>query len=131
MMYNKIVLDYFFSPQHVGVIDLTHPLAVIFESKQKNQGGIEFYMQCSQDKVIECVCFKTNGNPYLIASLEWLCREIDGRLIDQLPPIDYQLLVNALCIPVHQYPLALRVINVFKETLTLMNNKLLYQEHHS
>ncbi|CAM4431331.1 MAG: hypothetical protein LEGION0403_FIIPPAGN_01084 [Legionella sp.] len=130
MMYNKTVLDYFFSPAHVGIIDL-NDYTVVVKNNQKKQGTIELYMQCGQDRVIQRICFKTNGNPYLIAGLEWLCRQIEGKLIDELPSIDYQLLVNVLNIPVTQYPLALRIFSVFKETLILMNNKLLPNEQHT
>ncbi|USQ12565.1 iron-sulfur cluster assembly scaffold protein [Legionella lytica] len=130
MMYNKTVLDYFFSPAHVGIIDLNDHTVVV-KNNQKKQGTIELYMQCGQNRVIQRICFKTNGNPYLIAGLEWLCRQIEGKLIDELPPIDYQLLVNELSIPVTQYPLALRIFSVFKETLILMNNKLLPNEQHT
>lgn len=119
-----------FLPEHVGIIDLNnHTVAV--KNNQKSQGTIELYMQCGQDRVIQRICFKTNGNPYLIAGLEWLCRQIEGKQIDELPPIDYQLLVKELNIPVTQYPLALRIFSVFKETLILMNNKLLANEQHT
>jgi nitrogen fixation NifU-like protein len=129
-MYNKTVLNYFFSPAHAGIIDLNDHTVVV-KNNQKKQGTIELYMQCGRDRVIQRVCFKTNGNPFLIAGLEWLCRQIEGKLIDELPPIDYQSLVNELNIPVTQYPLALRIFSVFKETLILMNNKLLPNEQHT
>ncbi|WP_196398926.1 iron-sulfur cluster assembly scaffold protein [Legionella saoudiensis] len=130
MMYNKTVLDYFFSPEHVGTIDLNDH-SVVVKNNQKKQGTIELYMQCGSERIIQHICFKTNGNPYLIAGLEWLCRQVEGKLIDELPPIDYQLLVNELDLPVAQYPLALRIFSIFKETLILMNNKLLQSKQHT
>ena len=42
MMYNKTVHDYFFSPRHVGVIDLNLSFTVIVKNSQKGQGTIEF-----------------------------------------------------------------------------------------
>lgn len=131
MMYNNTVYDYFFSPRHVGIIELNHDLVVVFKNKQKGQGTIEFYMQCGQDRLIQKVCFKANGNPYLIAGLEWLCRQLEGQSLDKVPPIDYQLLINELDIPVTQYPLALRVVHIFKESLILMNNRLPHEGRHS
>ena len=124
MMYNKTVQDYFFSPQHVGLIDLSSDLTVVFANTQKDQGTIEFYMQCTQDGIIQRVCFKTNGNPYLIAGLEWLCRQVEGLPLDKAPQIDYQELINDLNIPVSQYPLALRIVGIYKETLSLMNKRM-------
>lgn len=123
MMYNEIIKDCFFSPQHVGVIDLNDEGAVVVKNSQKGQGTIEFYMQCGRDKLIQRVCFKSNGNPYLIAGLEWLCRRLEGRITDDVPQIDYQLLIKELNIPVAQSPLALRIAAVYKEILVLMKNK--------
>jgi nitrogen fixation NifU-like protein len=130
MMYNNTVRDCFFSPRHVGVIDLSHKLAVVFKNNQKGQGIIEFYMQCGQDRVIQKVCFKTNGNPYLIAGLEWLCRQLEDQSIDKIQQIDYQLLIKELDLPVTQYPLALTIIGVFKEILSLMKSRLPHEGKH-
>ena len=116
MMYNNTVRECFFYPRHAGVIDLSQDLVVVFKNNQKGQGNIEFYMQCGQDRVIQKIRFKTNGNPYLIAGLEWLGRQLEGQYIDAIRQIDYQLLINELDIPTPQYPLALRVVNVFKES---------------
>lgn len=123
MMYNKIIKDCFFFPQHVGVIDLNDEGAVVVKNSQKGQGTIEFYMQCGRDQLILRVCFKSNGNPYLIAGLEWLCRQLEGRTTDDVPQIDYQLIIKELNIPVAQSPLALRIAAVYKEILVLMKNK--------
>ncbi|KTD03533.1 iron-sulfur cluster assembly scaffold protein [Fluoribacter gormanii] len=120
MMYNKIVRDCFFSPKHVGVVDLNDQLAVVVKNNQKGQGVIELYMQCNPDDTIVKACFKTNGNPYIIASLEWLCRQLEGMSIMTAPQIDYQLIVKELDIPVAQYPIALRIVDVYKEVLFLM-----------
>ena len=69
-------------------------------------------------------CFKANGNPYVIASLEWLCRQLEGRSIDTASQIDYQRIVKELEIPVAQYPIALRLVFIKKylieETYILM-----------
>ncbi|KTD55647.1 putative iron-sulpher cluster proteins NifU [Legionella santicrucis] len=125
MMYNKIVQDYFFLPKHVGIIDTNHALAVMVKNNQKNQGTIELYMQCDSKGAIIRVCFKTNGNPYVIASLEWLCRQLEGKTIDDVPEIDHLLIINDLDIPIAQYPIALRIIDIYKEVLFLIKNKLL------
>lgn len=118
--YNKIVHDCFFAPQHVGILDLKNCFTVVFKNTQQNQGKIEFYMQCNNDRTIMRACFKTNGNPYVIASLEWLCRQLEGKNINSLPPIDYLRIINELDIPVEYYPVALRVIDAYKEALFLM-----------
>lgn len=125
MMYNKVVQDCFFLPKHVGVLDLTASFTVHFGSSQINQSmtKIELYLQCTESALVYKACFKAIGNPYVIASLEWLCRQIEGRELSQLPAINYQILVKELDIPTHQYPIALQVEDVYKEVLILMKKK--------
>ncbi|KTD59838.1 putative iron-sulpher cluster proteins NifU [Legionella sainthelensi] len=123
MMYNKIVQDYFFLPKHVGVIDLNHALTVMVKNSQKNQGIIELYLQCDSEGKILRACFKTNGNPYVIAGLEWLCRQLEGKAIDNVPQIDHLLIIKNLDIPIAQYPIALRILDIYKEVMLLIKNK--------
>jgi nitrogen fixation NifU-like protein len=126
MVYNNTVRDYFFSPRHIGVLDINQDFVVVFKNNQKGQGDIEFYMQCSPESVIQKVCFKTNGNPYLIAALEWLCRQLEGQSVDKMFFLGHEALIKELGIPRLHYPLAVRVMQVLKESLTLMNQKLAY-----
>lgn len=131
MMYNKMVQSCFFSPKHVGVLDVNDRLVVGVTNHQVGQGAIEFFMQCQRDMSISRVCFKTNGNPYLVAGLEWLSRQLEGQSIETIPQIDYQVLIKELDIPVTQYPLALRILVVFKEIVILMKSKLGSEVQHS
>lgn len=126
MMYNKVVEDCFFLPRHAGVIDLTAPLTVHFSSSQKNQSltKIELYVQCTKNGVISKACFKAVGNPYVIAALEWLCRQIEGVQIENLSPFNYQVLIKELAMPMKHYPIALQVEDVYKEILVLMRKKI-------
>lgn len=125
MMYNKIVEEYFFLPRHVGVIATDTPLSVHFRSGQPEQSVlIGLYMSCASDGLIKKMTFKAKGNPYVIAAMEWLCRQVEGVTIDKLPSIDYQLLIKELKIPMNQYPVALQIEDVYKETVVLMKKKL-------
>lgn len=126
MMYNQIVKDCFFLPRHVGTLDVENPLVSHTHSGHKNQTKvIEFYMQCrDSDGEIVKACFKANGNPFVIAALEWICREIEGQHLAHLPVISYQILIKVLEIPTSQYPVALLVEGVYKDSLLLMKNKL-------
>ncbi|BCA95745.1 hypothetical protein TUM19329_21060 [Legionella antarctica] len=125
-MYNEIVEDCFFLPQHVGIIDLASPLTVHFRSSQNNLSAtrIDLYLQCTKRSLISKARFRAIGNPYVIAALEWLCRQSQGRELDSVMSITYQTLIKELEIPTHQYPVALQVEDVYKEVLTLMKKKL-------
>lgn len=125
MIYNKIVQDCFFQPRHVGVLDTTQPLTVLFSSRQQNPSNtlIDLSMQCTKNGLVKKICFKVTGNPYVVAALEWLCRQIEGRQFTDLPVIDYLLLIKELEIPNKHYPIALQVENVYKEVLVLMKKK--------
>lgn len=125
MIYNNIVEDCFFQPRHAGMIDLNAPLTVHFRSSQKNQSLtiIDLYMQCTNIGFISQMRFKATGNPYVIAALEWLCRQLEGRTLENLPLINYQILIKELAISTIQYPIAIQVEDVYKEVLTLMKKK--------
>lgn len=121
MMYNKIVHDCFFFPRHIGILDCSIPRTVYFRVGHFSQNTIiDLYMQCdSARKVIE-VCYKTNGNPYLIAALEWLCRQTNGKNFDELH-LNQEELIKLLEIPTNQTPLILYVKDVYTEVLNLMS----------
>lgn len=127
MMYNKLVQDCFFQPRHVGVLDVTDPLVAHYSYKMMHQKPIiliELYMQCSRVGLINKACFKANGNPYVLAALEWLCQKIEGTNITNSPSINYQMLINVLEIPNSQYPVALVIEDVYKEALALMKKNI-------
>ncbi|HAT1594846.1 TPA: hypothetical protein JAN72_01230 [Legionella pneumophila] len=124
MMYNKIVRDYFFQPQHTGTLDLNDPFAIGVQSQQANQlNTVHFYIKYDKDKTISRARFKTNGNPYVIAAMEWICCQIEGKTLETLPLIDFQILINVLQMPNSQYPVAVQIEGIYKEVLTLMRKK--------
>ncbi|KTD32452.1 NifU family transporter iron binding protein [Legionella moravica] len=125
MMYNKIVQDCFFQPRHIGILDLSEPLVSYCRIEQhKPRIIIDLYIQCSRTGLITTVCFKTNGNPFVIAGMEWLCRNLEGTDLMKTETISYQMLINTLEIPVSQYPVALLINDVYQESLILMKKKL-------
>ncbi len=131
MMYNKLVEDCFFHPSHVGELDINEPLTGHHERNMRHQNAtiaIKLYIQCTHAGLIHRACFKAIGNPYVIAALEWLCRQIEGFSLDKLPPINYQILISVLEIPTSQYPVALIIEGIYKEVLALINKKIMGYE---
>ena len=125
MLYNKLVQDCFFQPRHVGTLDLTEPLVSYYRiEQQKPRVIIDLYIQCSCIGLITKVCFKANGNPFVIAAMEWLCRRVEGTDVMKPESVNHQLLINELEIPLSQYPVALLIEDVYKESLILMKKKL-------
>lgn len=123
-MYNNIVQEYFFSPAHVGVLNLDEPFGAHYRSNLAGQGVvIDLYVQCTPAKDVNRVCFKANGNPYLIAALEWISRQLEGRNLDSLPQINHQMLVEQLDIPHQLYPVAIQVDTIYKEVILLLNKQ--------
>lgn len=121
MRYNRIVEEYFFNPEHVGILDLSVPRTVCVSSADfsSNRTVIKLYMHCDKQHIVVAMRFKTNGNPYTIALLEWLCRETIGNNISQLD-YSYEQLVARFEIPFTQAPTALQVYDVYKEILNLI-----------
>lgn len=116
MMYNEITEDCFFNPRHVGRIDIAKPNTA---HVRVNKSGlaIALYLEYSTQRIIKKACFKASGNPYVIGCLEWLCRQIEGLSLDELPEINYQLFVKVLAIPIEKYPSAVQVDFLFKELI--------------
>lgn len=122
MMYNNIVESCFFYPRHVGVVTINQPLTAHYHSQVGGQKiTLDLYLVCTKDKIISRACFKAVGGPYVIAALEWICREIEGKALSQLPSIDYSKLVEVLAIPQHLYPVAIQVNQAYQQVLHLMN----------
>lgn len=119
MMYNKIVEECFFYPQHVGILDLSVALTGCFNSTK-----LTLYMRCSADGIIKQVRFKATGHPYLIAGLEWVGRRCEGHTIDTLINLDYQIVIKELAIASHHYPIALQVVQAYKEMHKILSNTL-------
>lgn len=125
MMYNKVVQDYFFTPQHVGVIDTNAAQAIHFRMhRPKQRVIIDFYLQCATNESIVKACFKTNGNPFIIAALEWLCRQLEHKKLDDLPLFTQKTWMDLLALPVSQSPVAIQMNVLYQEVITLMKNKL-------
>lgn len=121
MTYNEIVEDCFFYPKHVGVLDISQPFTCHARTSQSKQGVlIDLYVASNKNKTIQRACFKATGHPYIIAGLEWICREIEGQELFHLPILNYQVIVNALQIPMVYYPLAIQVENVYQQAITLL-----------
>lgn len=64
----------------------------------------------------------------MIAGLEWLCRQLEGKAIDNVPPIDHLLIIKNLDIPIAQYPIALRILDIYKEVMLLIKINLLHSQ---
>lgn len=124
MMYNKLVEDCFFFPKHVGTLNLSEPRTVFFSTRQfSKEVVISLYMQCDNNKIVHAITFKSNGNPYVIASLEWLCRQTIGKKLEQWC-FNCEELIKLFDIPFNQAPVILHVQDVYKEVLMLMNEKI-------
>ncbi|RUR09050.1 iron-sulfur cluster assembly scaffold protein [Legionella sp. km772] len=124
MMYNELVEDCFFFPKHVGVLDSSEPRTVYYSNASFSKNAvISLYMQCTGDKRIKVICFKSNGNPYLIAALEWLCRQVNGKKLAQWC-FNGDELIKLLDVPFNHAPVIWQVQDAYQEILMLMNKKI-------
>lgn len=117
MIYNQVIQECFFDPKHVGVIDDAAPRVVCIKKKYQAHVYLELYLRLDVARVIQRICFKTNGNPYLISGMEWVCRSWEGRILGNDFVIDYRELIQLMDIPTEYYPAALQIQSVFKEAV--------------
>ncbi|KTD24771.1 iron-sulfer cluster proteins NifU [Legionella lansingensis] len=125
MMYNELVEFCFFSPKHVGVIDLSEPLSVHDRVGESGRGDVlDFYLLCDKQGFVLKARFKAYGNPYLVAAAELICQQLEGSKIQDHPNIDHVWLVKQLEIPKTRYPVALQIEDGYREVVMKMKLKL-------
>jgi NifU-like protein involved in Fe-S cluster formation len=130
MMYNERVELCFFSPKHVGVIDLSLPLSVHYRGGEVGRGDVfDLYLQCDKLGTVLKASFKAYGSPYLLAAAELVCQRLEGDNIRNHPKVDYNFLVKELDIPKTRYPVALRIEDGYREIVINMQNELEGKNH--
>jgi len=126
MIYNKLLEDCFFNSRHVGRMNKDSRDVEILENHLPGRGGtIQLSVRCNNQGIIKQACFKAYGNPYMIASLEWVCRQLADKSIHDLSNIDYQQIVRLFEIPDTQYPVALRIEDIYNEMVLKLKKKYL------
>lgn len=125
MTYNKLIENCFFEPQHVGSLD-AGKAGVVHSRISGALKGYCFDLYAAYDAkgFIGQSCFKAQGNPYLIAGVEWICRELAGTAIHQHPCLDYRLLIEKLAIPANQYPIALLLEEGYRAVVNKIKMKI-------
>lgn len=131
MMYNQLVESCFFEPKHSGKIDVSLPFVAYYRGGEKGRGDyFDLYLRCDENENIIQARFKAYGSPYLIASLELLCQELEGTLITNHPHFDDEsYLLEKLDIPKNRYPVALLVLDGYREIVLAMLVKLRGKSH--
>ncbi|KTD16453.1 iron-sulfur cluster assembly scaffold protein [Legionella jordanis] len=125
MMYNKLVEANFFSPKHVGVLDLSKPLSAHSRTGENGRGDVlDLYLLCDSRGVVLKACFKAYGSPYLVAAAELICQRLEGDNIEGHPQLDYLWLVEELEIPRTRYPVALQTEDGYREVVLRMKQLL-------
>lgn len=125
MMYNELVESCFFTPKHVGLMDLTQPLSVHYRGGVTGRGDVfDFYLLCNEEGLVLKACFKAYGSPYLVAAAEWICRQLEGSQIDEHPLFNYQTVVDELAIPKTRYSVALQIEDGYRELIEKIKLKL-------
>ncbi|MFA5959322.1 MAG: iron-sulfur cluster assembly scaffold protein [Tatlockia sp.] len=123
-MYNKLVESCFFAPQHVGVITQSNPFVFHCRSGARGRGDFfDLYLLAKEGKITQGR-FKAYGNPYLIAGLEWLCRQLEGSDVNQHPCYTHLDFAKQLGIPKTRYSVALQLEDGYREIILLMQFKL-------
>lgn len=109
MMETALFKSLFFDPQHVGELDCNQPLIACSRSMLSKNKCCVLYLACDKKGIIVKATYQVMGEPYLIAGLEWLCRQLVNTPLSQHPCINYHQLVDALSIPKARVPSAVLI----------------------
>ena len=129
MLYHDNLEKLFFDVQHAGVLHCTKPLTVCCRTNVEKNKNCALYLACDKKGLITQVCFKALGDPYVIASFEWLCRQIELTELKIHPLIDYVMIVDALMIPKARYAAAVLVETNYHQAIHLLKQAFLEKNH--
>lgn len=121
MSYNPLVEELFFHPKHNGVLDVNQPLTISVRQGITGSAMLDLYLACNQQGKIERACFKAIGSPFLLASLEWICRESQGSMLKHHLLLDHKQLIKKLEIPKNRYASALFAEKGYYSAIEKMN----------
>ena len=98
MNYNKLVLQHFFNPQHVGVFAADEAVFIGRAGKHGASDQLQIHLVIGDDTII-AARFKAYGNPYTIAAGSLLMEKITGLSLEEASNIKYKFLADILEIP--------------------------------
>lgn len=125
MIRNEYIQELFFNTKHCGVLDCQQPLTFSSRIYLEKTKCLEMYITYTSEQLIQYARFRASGNPYLIAGLEWVCRQLENNLWASTTPIDYQTIMQNLQIPTEQYPLIMLISMCHQEIIRhSVNSKL-------
>lgn len=122
MIYNELIEELFFFPKHVGVINTDDTDWVKYSAFTHTKTCIELYLQWDSKGFIKNLYFKTNGSPYTIAGLEWMCRKYVGTDLNSDLIFNNAELMLILHIPNTHFSLAIQITKAFDELIILAKN---------
>jgi len=96
MKYPERVTDYFFAPHHAGT--LTGENIVRAKIGDPMLGDVIQLDLHLIENTVKTARFKALGDPYTIASVEWLCCQCEGLSLEKLLQLD----LSALELPTHK-----------------------------
>ncbi len=121
--YNAKIAELFFNTSHAGVLNCQQPLTVCYYcNTQHHNTYLELYLRCNLNKQIIQTKFKTFGNPYLIAGLEWLCQNLENTSINRHPWITAAIISDTLQIPKIEYTIALFIETSYNKIILLSHD---------
>lgn len=120
MKYNQLVETFFFNPEHVGILESLPWTIKVSRGSVSSGNYFDLYLRINPRGMIEKATFKAFGVPYLIAGLEWICRQAKGCFINQALLWNYQTLIQVLDLPHSQYPLALLMEKGYVDALLIL-----------
>jgi nitrogen fixation NifU-like protein len=124
MNYNEIVEGLFFHTDHQGVITCDEPRTVGFSIPGAGKlAGCQLYLQCNEKGLIKKARFKAYGNPYLISGLEWICRQLQGTVLENSSYWTAQFFIELLDIPKYKQSAAFLLEDISTKTVNLMQEK--------
>lgn len=118
MQYSPMILQYFESPLHVGVLDINQPGVGMAVVKSAETGRvIELYVQFDQDDRITNATFKACGCPVTIAVAAFVADYLQQRSRLDAQQLTAEKIARHLNIPKSKYHCALLAEDAVKTAI--------------
>lgn len=108
-MYNDKIKRYFFNTLHAGDVIDSKACCKRVKVGYRNQGVCVLALCVNASQQIVQARFKAFGNPFLIATLEWLCEQLEQCTLTKARQMTRTHWVEALSLPESAMPMALLV----------------------
>ena len=125
MQYSEVLLDHFYHPQQVGVLNENSlQVGTGFREHRTSQLALRLQIEVASADFIRIAAFKALGCPALIASSSWFCVWLQGKSLGEAEAFPAEDLIHALQLPAEKHYCAGFIIDLLRDAIVDLRRKM-------